>query len=350
MFRYRGPGGRSAQIRSVKLGSWPTLTIDAARTAARAHAGQIARGADPAQVRTDQRRKAAATLGVLLAADGAYERNLQARGIVKIKMTMSSLRRGLARYMDVDIAKLSRRDLVEALDALQGRPGARQELRKCSRTLLEWSVSTGLAPFNVLAGMRMPPKTRVQRLQEAARRRALTDQDIVAVWRACAVSGAFGGLVRLALLTGMRRNELAHLRWADIQHDRIVLPAAATKTGAQHQIPLTALMRRILDRQARTTSPLVFPSNATGGVMSGWSGRMADLVREAGIGHFTIHDSRRTCRTLMSRCGVFEPIAELSIGHVKSSLVSIYNRDAQWSGRVDAFERVSDHVERLIAG
>ena len=250
------------------------------------------RGADPAQVRTEQRRKTAATLGVLLAADGAYERNLQGRGIVKIKMTMSSLRRGLVRYMDVDIAKLSRRDLVEALDALSGSPGARQELRKCSRTLLEWAVSTGLAPFNVLAGMRMPPKTRAQRLQEAARRRALMDQDIVAVWRACAVRGAFGGLVRLALLTGMRRNELAHLRWADIQNDRIVLPAAATKTGAQHQIPLTALMRRILERQPRRISPLVFPSNTTGGVMSGWSGRMADLVREArsDILQFTIRE------------------------------------------------------------
>ena len=52
----------------------------------------------------------------------------------------------------------------------------------------------------------------------------------------------------------------------------------------------------------------------------------------------------------MSRCGVFEPIAELSIGHVKSSLVSIYNCDAQWDGRVDAFERASDHIARLIAG
>ena len=38
----------------------------------------------------------------------------------------------------------------------------------------------------------------------------------------------------------------------------------------------------------------------------------------------------------------------MSIGHVKASLVSLYDLDAQWNARVDAFSRVSSHVARLI--
>ena len=50
VFRYRADGGgRSAKIRSIKLGNYPALTLDAARAAARAHAGQVARGQDPAR-------------------------------------------------------------------------------------------------------------------------------------------------------------------------------------------------------------------------------------------------------------------------------------------------------------
>ena len=50
----------------------------------------------------------------------------------------------------------------------------------------------------------------------------------------------------------------------------------------------------------------------------------------------------------MSRLGVSEPIAEAAIGHVKATLVGLYNMDEQWDARVDAFQRVSEHVGALV--
>jgi hypothetical protein len=61
-----------------------------------------------------------------------------------------------------------------------------------------------------------------------------------------------------------------------------------------------------------------------------------------------LHDLRRTARTLMSRLGVAEDLAELAIGHVRADLVARYNFDTVWEGRRDAFTRVSDHVAALI--
>ena len=345
-YRYRTDSG---EVRPLKIGDYPTLPIDSARDAAKAHAGQVAKGHDPARIRQEKRRREAATLGKLLAVDGSYERALKARRIVKTKEALSSLRRGLANLMSTDIAKVSRLDLVEAMNALNGLPGAKNELRKCARTLLEWTTNSGLTQANVLAGMRLPPKTRAERLEEVARRRALTDSDIVAVWRAAEACGKFGSLVQLGLLTGMRRGELATLRWADIAADRILLSAAVTKTSTPHQVPLTGLMRSILKRQPRTTSPLVFPSDTTGRAMTGWVKMKARIVREANVGAWTLHDLRRTCRTLMTRCGVAEPVAEMSIGHAKEALVGLYDLAEQMDKRRDAFTRVSNHIGKLVA-
>ena len=74
---------------------------------------------------------------------------------------------------------------------------------------------------------------------------------------------------------------------------------------------------------------------------------VAKLQQASGV-DFRLHDLRRTARTLMSRLGVTEDIAELAIGHVRADLVARYNKDDAWAGRRDAFTRVSDHVAALI--
>jgi integrase len=351
IYRYRaGDGGRSAPLRSVRLGSWPTLTIDAARKAARGHAGQVARGGDPADDRREARRREAATLGKLLAVDGPYERDLKARHIINVRSTLSVLRRGLSRFMATDVAELTRADLVNAIAALAdaGKPGAAGDLRKHSRTLCEWCVSRGLAPSNVMAGLRAQPRSRRERLAALARGRALTDGELVAVWRAAGDLGTFGALTRLALLTAMRRGELAGLRWFDIHADRITLEAGVTKTGSAHDVPLTNLMRSVIAAQHKTTSPLIFPGPISGRRLQSWTKLVERLQRLSGVGSFTMHDLRRTCRTLMSRVGVQEDIAELAIGHARADLVARYNFDVAWDARVDAFNKVSDHIAALI--
>ena len=112
-------------------------------------------------------------------------------------------------------------------------------------------------------------------------------------------------------------------------------------------MPLTDLMRQVIAASQVSTSPLVFPSSKTGGRIKGWTKLVAKLQQASGV-DFRLHDLRRTARTLMSRLGVPEDIAELAIGHVRADLVARYNFDTAWDGRRDAFTRVSDHVAGLI--
>jgi integrase len=351
-YRPRG-GGRGVSSRMIRIETFPKISVANARKIASTYAGKVAGGGDPAADLQAERVRDKATLHVLLADEGAYQRELQRRRLVNAKTAMSSLRRGLARLMSREVTHLTRADLVRAIDALEddGRPGAAHDLRKFTRVFLEWCVSRGFLTANPLAGLRRPMHTRAERLKAAANGgRALSDGEIRKVWQAAGEKsfGAFGGLVHLALLTGLRRGELAQIERArDLLADRIVVRPEHSKTGNPHMVPLTPLMRELIAGQPVTTSPLLFPSARTGGRITHWTKLVAKLQQASGV-DFRLHDLRRTARTLMSRLGVPEDIAELAIGHVRADLVARYNKDDAWAGRCDSFTRVSDHVATLI--
>src|SRR5262249_35372318 len=336
-----------------RIRPWHPGSLKHARRRAKDLAGAVVRGDDPAAMRQAERAKSETMLRALLAEGGPYQRDLARRSIVNAKQAMSSLRRGLARLMSREVAQLTRRDLVAAIAAIEddGRPGAAQDLRKFARTFCEWCVGSGRITANPLAGLRSPKRSRAERLKAASNGgRALSDDEIRKVWQAAGdkVFGSFGGLVRLALLTGLRRGELAQIeRSRDVRADRIVVQPEHAKTGNPHMVPLTPLMRAVIAGQPITTSKLLFPSPTTGDRIRAWSLRVAHLRQTSGV-DFRLHDLRRTARTLMSRLGVTEDIAELAIGHVRADLVARYNEDDAWAGRRDAFTRVSTHIETLI--
>jgi integrase len=230
-----------------------------------------------------------------------------------------------------------------------GKPGAAGELRKYCRTFLEWCVSTGRASHNVLAGLRRPKRSRAQRLAATANGgTALTDDEIRKLWQTAGDFGAFGTLVRLALLTGARRGELAGFEHSHFLADRLVVVPEHAKSGAQHEIPLTPLMRSIVAKEPITTSPLVFPSSKTGGRIKGWSKLVAKLQRASGV-DFRLHDLRRTVRTLMTHYRVDHDVAELAIGHAREGLRKQYDFAELWDLRCDAFAKVSGHIAALIS-
>lgn len=349
IYVYRPKGAaRKQSSRTLTIGRYPSVSIEHARMAAAKYAGERAIGADPAKERTEARMRARWTVAAAL---DRYEGELRRRNYKNIKTAMSSLRRGLSLLSAREIADLTRKDIVDRIAGLEaaGLPGAAGDLRKHARSFLDRAVDWGFLRANPLAGLRRPRKTNSEKLNEAERGRALDDMEIVAVWVAAGSLGAFGGLVRLGLLTGMRRKELAELRWSDVYADRIVLVPKQTKTATRHEIPLTNLMSSVLAAQPRGTADIIFSSSRRiePTPMSGWTQLVNRLVSSSGV-KMTLHDLRRTCRTLMSRCGIPKDDGELAIGHVQQALVRTYNKDTAWSARVAAFAAVSKHISTLL--
>src|SRR5262249_1132129 len=242
---------------------------------------------------TEAGRRAGATRRKLLAEGGVYDRHLAGGVLVNRKTVMRTLRRGLGRLMGKDVAAITRADFVTAIVAIkdQGKPGAAADLRKCARTFCEWCVHRGFAPANVLAGLRQSKTTRAERLASEARKpRPLADHEIIAVWNAADGRGAFGNIIRLLLLTGARRSEIAKLSRDRILSDRLLLPPTHTKMGEKHEVPLTDLMRAVIAAQPATVSTLVFASEKTGRAFNGWS--VTALQRAAGVAFTPQRDHR----------------------------------------------------------
>ena len=182
-YQYRpGGGGRGVSTRMVRIGTYPELSLAAARNLGRGYAGDVAKGKNPAAEKQEQRRRAKSSLGTLLAEDGEYARSLERRHIVNTGKIMRRLNRGLAKLMDKDVAAVTRNDFVSAITALQdqGKAGAAAELRKHARTFCEWAVQKGLAPANIMAGYQAPKRSRAEKLASEARKaRALDNAEII---------------------------------------------------------------------------------------------------------------------------------------------------------------------------
>ncbi len=105
------------------------------------------------------------------------------------------------------------------------------------------------AKRNAVQGSREPGLSRSSReamggiekpVKERARERVLTGEEILAIWTASDDLGyPFGPLVRLLLLTGVRREEMAGMRHDEIDLEQRLwtVPAERSKTGAAIRIP-----------------------------------------------------------------------------------------------------------------
>jgi integrase len=143
----------------------------------------------------------------------------------------------------------------------------------------------------------------------------------------------------LLLLTGQRLNEIAGLRWSEIdfEHDTITLPAERTKNGRQHLIPMSVPVRDILEAQPRRAGrELVFGFGQ--GPFSGWSkakGELDERIAEARkkakakpMPAWVLHDLRRSAATGMAILGTQPHVVEAVLNHVfgsKSGVAGIYN-------------------------
>ena len=157
--------------------------------------------------------------------------------------------------------------------------------------------------------------------------------------------------VRLLLLTGQRRKEVAGIRWTELDFERAVwsLPADRTKNGQAHDVPLSDLVLEILrGREPRGERELIFGEGK--GSFSGWSQAKARLDRRSDVSAWRLHDIRRTVVTGMAELGVQPHIIEAAVNHLsghKAGVAGIYNRATYAAEKRCALSVWTDHTRAL---
>jgi integrase len=337
--RYRHDG------RSVKLtlGAWPKMTLADARKAAADAQHALARGENPAKAKVDAKVKADAAKANTLTA--VCENYLKREGgkLRTLDQRVSILRRLIYPTLgDKPIGSIKRSDLLALFDKIEDENGTRAAdvALAVLRRILRWhAIRDDEFITPVVPGMAR------QKASEHRRDRVLSDDEIRALWAATAEESVFSGLVRFLLLTAARRGEAAGMKRDEVDPDGIwTLPASRSKTKVEVVRPLSRAAQEVLAGQPQIDGcDYVFASSTGRTPIGQFSGPKVRLDAASGVTGWTIHDIRRTARSLLSRCkDVTVDHAERVLGHARPDLVARYDRH-------DYVEEMRFAVEALSA-
>ena len=359
---------------------YPALGLADARDAANKAKLKIQAGTDPGAAKAEAKAEAARAPDTIANVVELFiKRSLEAKGRAPryIEETRRSFRlHVLSRWGDRDITTISRRDVIGLLDQVMdhgstvraddkrkkvpGGPIAANRTLSAIRALFNFALRRGIIESTPVALVERPG-------EETQRERTLTADEIAAVWSGADTLGyPFGQYFQLALLTGQRRDEVARMRWTDLDLEAAIwsLPAEATKVGRSHVVPLSPLAVDILKGLPRKTvsvggalkpSPYVFTTS--GGVpVSGFSKakpRLDQAIAKARAGvalaPWTIHDLRRTAATEMGRLGVSRFIIGKVLNHADRSVTGIYDRHAYLKEKREALEVWTSYLTKLVS-
>jgi len=340
--------------RSRRMTFKPGLTLTEARKEAKAVLGAVAKGGDPMAER--RRQEGAATNTLKAIAEEYFTREShKLRSADARKATFERLIYPALSGRQIDTIKRS--EIVQFLDKIEDERGPQmaQTVLAFLSKLFNWHASRDddfLSPIRRGMG-------RVK-MKDTARDRVLSDDELRIIWRTAeATEGPFGHFIQFLLLTATRRNEAAMMVRDEVSGDGDwVIPASRMKAKQEHVVPLSAAAKAILDDMPKL-GRYVFTTNGRGPIKGFGTFKvafdaavLAELRKQdpeaKPLPNWTIHDLRRTARSLLSRAGVNADIAERCLAHTMSGVRGVYDRYAYHAEKKHAFEALAAQVARIV--
>jgi integrase len=348
----------AGRTRRMMLGSTSVLDPGKARGNAKDLLAKVRLGGDPAGEKVEARARVGETVGALLPRFLERQRaRLKPRSWQEVDRHLTAHAKPLHGY---PITTIDRRAIATRLAEIEkaSGPAASNRVRTSLSAFFSWAAREGYIDAN-------PAAFTNKAVENGSRERVLADDELAAVWHG-AGGDQYGAIVKLLMLTGARRDEIASLRWSEVDLDAatITLPPARTKNRREHVTPLSDQALAILGAQPHrievdgTERDHVF-GYGRGRGWQGWSGSKADLdacIASARKGRgleWRLHDFRRSLSTaLHERFGVPPHVVEAILGHVghKSGTAGVYNKALYLDDRRRALEHWGEHIVALASG
>jgi integrase len=243
----------------------------------------------------------------------------------------------LPRIGDRVFTAVGRSDLANVLDDVVEKHGAAQAdhvLRRFATIANWWETRDDGYKSPIARGMR--------RSKTVRRERILTDDELRALWHTADSAGTAGAFVQFAILSGQRYAKVASLRWDDVSDGVWTIRKAPREKNTPAALKLPRLAVSVIERQ-----PCIVGNPTVFGPLR--HAVFARLRKQCGVPDLTIHDLRRTCRSLLSRAGVAGEVGERILGHVVGNAVQqTYDRYRFEDEMGVALERLANLVERVV--
>lgn len=355
--------------KKLTFGRYPAIDLATARRRAAEALGRAVAGEDPAAAKQAQRRAAKA--------EREAEGDLVERVVEQFverhckpntrdwRFTEQMLGKEVVpRWRGKRLSQVSRAQVHDMLDEIvdRGAPIRANRVFAQLRKMCNWAVSRGIIERSPCGGLVAPS-------QETRRDRLLSDQEVRLAWRAFEEVGwPFGPIGKLLLLTGGRRDEVASMRWGelDLAAKTWTLPKERTKNKREHVVPLSEQALEVIELLPRIEGGdgLVFTTTGQtpvsgfsrakraidGAILEQLRGGSGDdkhngVVEAAAVPHWTLHDLRRTAATNLQKLGVRLEVTEAVLNHASGSrggIVGVYQKyswDAEKRAALDAWAK-----------
>lgn len=361
-YRHRG------RKRIHTVGQYGKITLDIARDLAIKHLAKIADDIDP----TEQKRKARSAYIVSSAFDQFLE---------KYAKLHNKHWKEKKRIFDNDVIPLigklpvhevTKSHIVRILDRItdRGAPIAANRALAHVKKFFRWCVQRDIIQFSPADGV-------TKQTPDTSRDRVLTALEIKDIWTACDEIGyPYGLFIQLALVTAQRRNEIATLKWKDIDFKNNIwhLPRENTKTDRAHDVPLSDLALSLLEK-APEMGELVFTTTGTtpySGFTQGKNAldkrvqrirdkRLQAVMKDGGsmktrqdldaLPEWRVHDLRRSAASHMASLRIAPHVIEKILNHsngIISGVAAVYNRYEYGEEKQQALLKWSEHLQAEI--
>jgi integrase len=271
-----------------------------------------------------------------------FERHVVKNGLISEKDIRSQLRNHiLPAFVGMDFVDVRRKHVAAMLDHVEDAAGARTADYCLSvlNSICSWYAKRDEDYSSpIMRGM--------GRQEKRPRSRILTEAEIRMLW---AAEGTFGNFTKLCLLTAQRFGKIASLQWSEIEDGVWYIPGRAREKGTGEALRLPKLALDVLADQQRLTGGDPFVFAPKGSIKNRLNDQKRDFNnRSPFVTDWTIHDLRRTARSLMAAAGVTTLHAELIMGHKQKGVVGTYDRHEYLDEKGDALDRLARKLADIV--
>ena len=325
-------GGR---VTNLGLGSWPKVTLAAARLAALENARRIHRGEDPRTPTLPTFREVAREVIQL-------HRKAWTAAITETHWKSSLAQNVYPKIGQKRIDKITTADVLAVLRPIWSeKPALAAKVRQRIGAVMKYALAQGYRldnPAGDAIEAAMPNKSRPVHMEAVPH---------PAVPAAVEALRNGGGSIALAaefvVLTACRSIEAFGARWDEIDGDLWTIPAARAKTRTPHQVPLSRAALAVLAQARAATGGrgLIFPAPRSGKPL-GRSTVRQHMKRAKVPG--TVHGFRSSFRDWCAETGVAREVAEACLAHVVKGVEGAYLRSTLLERRRPVMERWGDYA------
>jgi integrase len=337
--------------RRKTVGSADKISLAQARDAARKDLARVELGHDPQAERAAKRREATHTVRATVAT--YLEARQPELRPASFRVTELYLTGGYFRAVHSKaITAVTRADVAACTRTIL-RNHSRSTASAARRALsafFAWTIADGLLGngANPVDGSHRPD-------DPTPRDHVPTAEELVTIWSGCG-DDDFGRIVRLLILLGSRRSEVAGMRWSEIDPEAgtWTLPAERSKNHRPHIVTLPPAALAIVRTVPRTSRDHLFGSRASVGFTS-FNKAKRELDRRLGstVRPWRIHDLRRAVATGLIDIGVEPHHVEACLNHYsghRAGVAGTYNRSSYTRPIAASLARWSEHLAAMIEG